>query len=262
MEMYRQMGIDADIRAAGFPPEFGRLIVWTESLAGKEISRIEPGRNAARNRGASPAGNCGCAQDVFEPVIRRHAEEAGPGTLLFDTELTEVRDNANGVAGILTKRSTGEQTPFRARYLIAADGAQSRMRKAIDAKMIGERDVYDSLNIHCRVDLTHWVTDRPAALYFVEQPDLRGTFLTINGTDRWGFLIHSLKPYNYTADHFTPERCAEIIRQAVGVPDLKVEILGVSHWTASAVVAHNYRGGSIFLAGDAAHEMPPTGHIR
>ena len=52
MEMYRQMGIDADIRAAGFPPEFGRLIVWTETLSGKEINRIEPGRNAARNRGA------------------------------------------------------------------------------------------------------------------------------------------------------------------------------------------------------------------
>jgi len=50
MEMYRQMGIDGDIRAAGFPSEFGRLIVWTETLAGKEINRIEPGRNAARNR--------------------------------------------------------------------------------------------------------------------------------------------------------------------------------------------------------------------
>ena len=192
-------------------------------------------------------------------MVRRHAEEAGPGTLRFDTELTEVREDGQGVTGILTTRSTGEQMPFRARYLIGADGAQSRMRKAVGAQMIGERDVYDSLNIHCRVDLTQWVTDRPAALYFVEQPDLRGTFLTINGTDRWGFLIHSLKQYDYTPDHFTPERCAEIIRKAVGVADLKVEILGVSAWTASAVVADRYRGGSIFLAGDAAHEMPPTG---
>src|SRR5580704_1472647 len=91
MEMYRQMGIDADIRAAGFPSEFGRLIVWTETLSGKEINRIEPGR---------------------------HAEEAGPGKLRFDTELTEVREDAQGVTGILTTRSTGEHVPFRARYLI------------------------------------------------------------------------------------------------------------------------------------------------
>jgi hypothetical protein len=35
-----------------------------------------------------------------------------------------------------------------------------------------------------------WTQHRPAALYFVEQPDLRATFLTINAHDRWGFLIH------------------------------------------------------------------------
>jgi putative polyketide hydroxylase len=259
MEMYRQMGIEADIRTAGFPPEYGGMIVWTESLAGKEINRIEPGRNSARNRGVSPATNCGCAQDDFEPVVRRHAEEAGPGALRFDTELTDISCDADGATGTLTVRSTVELIPFRARYVIGADGAQSRMRKIVDAQMIGERDVYDSLNIHCRVDLTQWVRDRPAALYFVEQPDLRGTFLTINGTDRWGFLIHSLKHYNYTPDHFTPERCIEIIRKAVGMADLKVEILGVSAWTASAVVADRYRNGPVFLAGDAAHEMPPTG---
>jgi putative polyketide hydroxylase len=259
MEMYRQMGIEADIRAAGFPPEYGGMIVWTETLAGKEINRIEPGRNSVRNKGVSPATNCGCAQDVFEPVIRRHAEAAAPGALRFDTELTDISCDADGARGTLTVQSSGERFPFRARYVIGADGAQSRMRGIAGAQMIGERDVYDSLNIHFRAELTPWVRDRPAALYFVEQPDLRGTFLTINGTDRWGFLVHSLKHYDYTPDHFTGERCVEIIRKAVGVADLTVDILGVSAWTASAVVADRYRNGPVFLTGDAAHEMPPTG---
>ena len=125
--------------------------------------------------------------------------------------------------------------------------------------MIGEEKVYDSVNILFNADLRQWTEHRPAALYFVEQPDLRGTFLTINGTDRWGFLIHSPSQYGYKPADFTPELCAALIRQAVGIPDLPVTVLGVSPWEASAIVADRYRDGAVFLAGDAAHEMPPTG---
>jgi hypothetical protein len=38
-----------------------------------------------------------------------------------------------------------------------------------------------------------------------------------------------------------------------------VTVLGVSPWQASAIVSDRYRVGNAFLAGDAAHEMPPTG---
>ena len=125
--------------------------------------------------------------------------------------------------------------------------------------MIGEEKVYDSVNILFHADLTQWVEHRPAALYFVEQEDLRATFLTINGSDRWGFLIHGPKQYGWRPEDFTPEFCAELIRKGVGVPDLAVSVLGVSPWQASAIVADRYRVGDVFLAGDAAHEMPPTG---
>ena len=259
MEMYRQCGIDTAIREAGLPEGRLGLIVWTETLAGTEIERRVPGRATQKNMAMTPVKNCLCAQDDLEPVIRRFAEAAGPGTLRFNTELRSFSQSADGVTGILLDRATGAETPFKARYLIAAEGAQSRVRRALGVKMIGEEKVYDSVNILFRGDLTQWVQHRPAALYFVELDDLRATFLTINGTDRWGFLIHGPKQYGWTPQDFTPEFCTALIRKGAGLPDLAVDVLGISPWEASAIVADRYRVGDVFLTGDAAHEMPPTG---
>src|SRR5262245_5736581 len=259
MEMYRQCGVEQAIREAGLPTERTGLIVWTRTLAGEEIERRVPGRATPGNLAMSPVVNCLCAQDYLEPVLRRFAEAQGPGALHFNAEMTGLSQDASGVSVRLIDRVTGAETSVRAQYLIAADGAQSRIRRQLGIQMIGKEAVYDSVNILLRADLRPWTAHRPAALYFVEQPDLRATFLTINAADRWGFLVHSLKQYGFAPDDFTAERCAALIRQAVGVPDLDVEILGGSPWEASALVAERFRIGRIFLAGDAAHEMPPTG---
>ncbi len=259
MEMYRQIGIEQAIRDAGLAPERTGLIVWAESLAGREIERRVPGRMNPANRGASAVLNCLCAQDDLEPVLRRFAEAQGPAELRFNTEMIAVEQDTEGVTATLADRIAGGETAVRAQYLIGADGAQSRVRRIVAREMIGREGVYDSVNIVFRADLRPWTQHRPAALYFVEQPDLRATFLTINARDRWGFLIHSLKQYDYTPADFTEARCVELIRQGVGKSDLPVEVLGVSLWEASAIVADRYRDGRLFLAGDAAHEMPPTG---
>src|SRR5580693_6456912 len=131
MEVFRQCGIDAAIREAGLHEGRLGLIVWTETLAGQEIERRAPGRATAKNMAMTPVKNCLCAQDDLEPVIRRYAEAAGLGELRFNTELTSFTQTSDGVTGVLTDRLTGEQTPFKARYLIAAEGAQSKVRRAL-----------------------------------------------------------------------------------------------------------------------------------
>ena len=259
MELYRQCGVEDAVRAAGLPTERTGLIVWAESLAGKEIERRVPGRATPANMAMSPVRNCLCAQDDLEPVLRRFAEGSKLAELRFNTELTALTYDDDGVRAVVLDRTSSTERVIRARYLIAAEGAQSRVRRQLGVRMQGEERVYDSVNILFHADLTQWVKDRPAALYFIEQPELRGTFLTINGTDRWGFLIHSLSQYDFKPEDFTPEHCTRLVRQAVGVADIPVSILGVSPWEASAIVADRYRDGPVFLAGDAAHEMPPTG---
>jgi 2-polyprenyl-6-methoxyphenol hydroxylase-like FAD-dependent oxidoreductase len=259
MEMYRQCGVEQAIRDAGLAAEATGLTVWTESLAGVEIERRVPGRATPKSLAVTPVLNCLCAQDDLEPVLRRFAEAQPQGELRFNAEVTAVSQNADSVDAQIVDRISGDTTWVRAAYLIAADGAKSTIRRTLNVRMIGRERVYDSVNILFNADLRPWTAHRPAALYFVEQADLRATFLTINARDRWSFLIHSVKQYGYGPQDFTPERCTALIRQGVGVPDLPVAILGAVFWEASAHVADTYCHGRVFLAGDAAHEMPPTG---
>jgi putative polyketide hydroxylase len=259
MEMYRQLGVEAAIRQAGLPPERAGLIVWAKTLAGEEIERRVPWRSGPQSATVSPVRNCLCAQDDLEPVLRAFAESQGLGELRFNTELEDFDQDDRFVWATLADRDSGATWRIKAQYLIAADGAQSRVRRQLGVAMLGKEDVYDSVNVLMNADLRPWTAHRPAALYFIENPQLRATFLTINGIDRWGFLVNSLAAYGYKASDFTPERSAELIRDAAGVPDLDVKVLGVAPWTASAHVAEQYRHGRVFLAGDAAHEMPPTG---
>src|SRR5246127_5234655 len=109
MEVFRQCGIDQAVREAGLQEGRLGLIVWTETLAGKEIERRVPGRAVAKNMAVTPVKNCLCAQDDLEPVIRRYAEAAGPGELRFNTELTSFKQTSNGVTGTLINRTTGEE---------------------------------------------------------------------------------------------------------------------------------------------------------
>jgi 2-polyprenyl-6-methoxyphenol hydroxylase-like FAD-dependent oxidoreductase len=259
MEMYRQCGVEPAIRDASLAPERAALIVWTRTLAGEEIERRVPWRSGALSTTVSPVRNALCPQDELEPVLRRFAERQSPGALRFDTEMVAFDQDDASVTVTLADGASGEERRVRARYVIAADGAQSRIRRQLGARMVGRENVYESVNILLNADLRPWTAHRPAALYFVELPNLKATFLTINGADRWGFLVNNLSAYGYKAGDFTPERSVEFVRMAAGVADLDVKILGIAPWTASALVAEQYCYGRIFLAGDAAHEMAPTG---
>jgi len=255
MEIFRQCGVEDDVRAAGLPIERTRFLIWAESLAGREIERRVEKRSHPDGELPSAAKHCLCAQDDLEPVLRRHAEALAPGTLSFGTELIRFEQDTEGVTA--TIRDARGHSQVRSQYVIAADGARSPARRALGISMRGVPELYRSVNVLMNADLTPWVKDRPAAIYLIQRPGLRATIMTINGVNRWGFLINL--PLDASFEPYTPEHCADVVRAAVGAPDLDVRILGVDPWIAAAEVAERYRAGRIFLAGDAAHHMPPTG---
>jgi len=64
-----------------------------------------------------------------------------------------------------------------------------------------------------------------------------------------------------SAADFTPSRCVELIRAAVGVDDLEVQVLARLPFVMAAELADAFRAGNGFLVGDAAHRMTPVGGV-
>lgn len=259
MEIYHQLGVAPAIRAAALAQDRARFIIWCRTLAGEELERRVPSRTSSDIQSLTPVRSCLCGQDVLEPVLRDFAERNGAGELRFDAELTALEQDARGVKATLVDCVTERETTVRASYVIAADGPRSRIRRALGVRMLGHLRVYEAVHVLIHADLQPWTKLRPSAVYFVDHPKIKAAFVTINGVDRWGFRVSNLTECGLTPDDFTPERTVELVRLAAGVQDLPVEVLGILPWNPSAHVAEQYRHGRIFLAGDAAHEMPPGG---
>src|SRR5262249_31965453 len=101
MEIYRQCGVEAAIRAAGLAPEHTGFILWARTFAGEEIEGRVPWRSAPQSLAVSPVRNCLCAQDVLEPVLRNFAERQPPAELRFNCELADFQQDEDGVTARL-----------------------------------------------------------------------------------------------------------------------------------------------------------------
>jgi putative polyketide hydroxylase len=192
-------------------------------------------------------------------VLFEHAERLG-GDLRYSTEMMSFDSDPSGVTAIVKSRETGEHTTLRARYLIAADGPRSPIREQLGIGHSGPGDLFHNVSVTFRSHgLAEVVGDRRFIVCYLTNPDADGALLPVDNRENWVFHAPWHPERGETLEEFTEERCAEHIRRAVGVADLDVRITGKAPWHAAQRVARGYRSGPVFLAGDSAHEMSPTG---
>ncbi|HJQ56160.1 MAG TPA: FAD-dependent monooxygenase, partial [Vineibacter sp.] len=139
MEIFRTLGVEADIAAASVPLERHQGVAFMTRLAGEEIGTLlyrgDPVSDALE-ASYSPSVKRSCPQNVLEPVLRRHAERHATVTTKFSTDVVGVDDGTDG-AVLRWRRSDGTEGRTRARYVIAADGARSPLRRMLGVKMGG-----------------------------------------------------------------------------------------------------------------------------
>ena len=117
------------------------------------------------------------------------------------------------------------------------------------------------INCQFYADLGPWTDHRPAALYWTTSP-ARNVFQKIDVNDRWLCQIN-YDPAVHQPEDFTVDTAAEWIRRSIGVEggaaDLELRVTDVIPWVMSSTVAERFSDGRVFLIGDAAHQLPPTG---
>ena len=79
MEIFRQCGVEAAVRAAGLAHERSRFIIWAGRWPARSSSGASPPARGRRPSASRPVLRCLCAQDDLEPVLRAHAEALGAG---------------------------------------------------------------------------------------------------------------------------------------------------------------------------------------
>lgn len=265
VEIFRDLGIEADIKANGTPQRLMGDTVFCTSLSDDEIGRVRTwGTHPARQADytlASPSENCDLPQTLLEPILIGHAAARG-SHIRFDTEYLALHQYDDGVTVHVRDRLAGQTYAIRARYVIGADGGRSQVAADIELPFEGQMDVAGSMNIVFHADLSAKVEHRPSVLYWVLQPgsDIGGIGMGLVRMVRpwdewlvvWGYDINEPPP------ELDDDAAIKIVHNLIGDDTVPVTIRSTSLWGNNKMYATRYRQGRVFCMGDAVHRHPPS----
>ncbi|MER5497747.1 FAD-dependent monooxygenase [Streptomyces sp. NPDC002466] len=255
MEIFRRIGLEEAVRAAGLPPEQVHFYRGRD-LVDPDHVRTGLAREPDEGPEHTPSPGLICSQDVLEPLLLRRAEELAGSRVRFGTRLVSFTDDGSGVRAVVEERATGRRDHLRADWLVGCDGAASTVRAGAGIAMEGPTGLGRYLSIRFEAPLGRVVADRTSASYFLTVPG-RGGFMAVDNDRHW--IYQYPLGADAAADPTDHRLLAGLVRTAAGIPDLDVTIRDTMTWRMDARLADAYRRSRVLLAGDAAHVIPPTG---
>jgi 2-polyprenyl-6-methoxyphenol hydroxylase-like FAD-dependent oxidoreductase len=197
-----------------------------------------------------------CPQSRLEPMLADYVRGRG-NDVSYSTELLSFSQDATGVRAQLRDRQSGLISDVRARYLIAADGVHSPIRKSLAVSTSG----HGALPIYVifvyfksprRQLLSHL---REGSAVQIVNADVNG--IIVPADDDLAIFVTTYFPeHGDTAATFTEQHCRDLLLAAIGQP-MDIDIVDITPWQPHELVADRFRCGSVFFVGDSAHAMPP-----
>jgi 2-polyprenyl-6-methoxyphenol hydroxylase-like FAD-dependent oxidoreductase len=257
MEFCRRWGIADWVRDAPYPGDYPQDCIYVTGLNGYELGREPfPGRAQEKCPPQSPQKRERVPQDMFDPILQRFVRTFPHVRLCYETELIAFEEMADGVVATVRDMRSGEIREIHADYLVGTDGGNSIVRERAGITMSGNPALTYTTNVMFRcLDFSSLHHTRKGYRFIFIGPE--GTWLTIvaiNGGDRYRMSIvgSADKVTNTEAD------IRDALQRAV-CRGFDYELLSVMRWVRRELVADRYATERVFLAGDAAHLMSPTG---
>lgn len=245
MEVFDDLGVLAAIRAAGGDYPVG--MIWQDGRRAGEHRMFDPAEASDDSPYTAPWM---VPQWRTQEILLARLEESG-GRVAFHREVVAVAQDEDGATVEFT---TG--TPVRARYVVAADGGRSTVRRALGITMTGETvDPHPMLVSDVRIT----GLDRDNWHVFPAREDTGG-FLAIcplAGTE--DFQVVAQFPEGTAVDLSLDGIRATVAERSHLSPEAVTEVRWASDFRPRTALADRFRSGRVFLSGDAAHLHSPAG---
>src|SRR5215470_16075700 len=259
MEFCRRWGIADAVHACPFPPDYPLDVAFVTSLAGYELGRLpRPPRASQRPEPHSPMRLQVCSQMWFDPILQGFARGFAHAQLRYRTRLESFEATDGGVSADVVDLASGRRERIDAEYLVGCDGANSLVRRSLDIDLNG-KTLGHPVHLYFRAPNLLAACGRQPTTFFVTV-DRHGVWSNVRIIDpvnaMWRLMVLNAGP------GLTPESVDReaYLQRALGL-SLEVEWLGTSIWTRRSAVAERYSSGRVFLAGDAVHQLSPTGGL-
>jgi len=259
MEFYRRLGIADEVRKLGYPDDASMDVFIVTRLCDEPLLKLHYPTVAEFRQQISETTDHSqplepyqlVSQNKLEPLLKSVAEATPRVTVRYGCNVIRFHDRSDEV---IVEYADPDNRPVKvcSSYLAGCDGGSSTIRKQLGIKLEGQGNLRSMRQIcfHSEQLYDNIPIGKGRHYYFA---DAEGSALIVQG-DRKEFTLNSDVPEDIDYESWVREKVGPGI-------EFDFKLLNVSPWNLHLLLAEQYGCGRVFLSGDAAHLVIPTGGL-